>query len=86
MNDQATESAIAATAQKVSFSASGAALYGGLTANDLAALIGVTVAIIGLLVQWHYKRKADRREQVLHEAQLANISYRPRVPYEDNGA
>jgi uncharacterized membrane protein len=77
MQNEATETAIAAAAQKVSFGGGTAAVFGGLTANDIAIFVGATVAILGLVVQWYYKRKADRREieadrraTELHAAQL----------------
>lgn len=51
----------------------GFALFGGLSANEFAALGGLCVAVIGLVVQWYYKAKADRRAQRLHAARLSRI-------------
>ena len=48
-------------------------MFGGLSANEFAALGGLCVAVIGLVVQWHYKAKADRRAQRLHAARLSRI-------------
>lgn len=47
------------------------AFFFGLTANELAALVGVLVGIVGLGVQWYYNRRRDRREQELHAVKLA---------------
>ena len=43
----------------------------GLTANELAALGGIVVGVLGLLVQWYYNRRRDRREQAEFEARMA---------------
>lgn len=37
--------------------ASTAVVAGGLTLSDLAALVGVGVAVLGLFVNWYYKHK-----------------------------
>lgn len=67
------ESMIAAAAQKVTMGSGGVALYGGLTANEIAAFGGLVVAVIGLCVQVYYKRKDDRRKDALHLAQLERL-------------
>jgi putative exporter of polyketide antibiotics len=91
MKDEATEAAIAGVAQKVSFGAGTAAVYGGLTANEIAAFGGLLVAIVGVIVQWVYKRKenrrgiaADKRAVELHEAQLQALRDESRE-YGDGG-
>ena len=70
MKDEATEAAIAGVAQKVSFGAGTAAVYGGLTANEIAAFGGLLVAVISVIVQWVYKHKESKRHIQLHAAQL----------------
>lgn len=63
---------VGATAGKVGAVGGGAsaALF-GLTANELAALGGIVVGVLGLLVQWYYNRRRDRREQAEFEARMA---------------
>ena len=39
----------------------------GLTLNDWVALIGVLGMIVSLLMQRHYNRRRDTREQEKHE-------------------
>ena len=70
MSEQTTEAAVAAAAQKVSAAGGGAALVGGLTANEFAAFGGLFVAIVGVLIQWHYGRKRNQREAEYHAARL----------------
>lgn len=56
-------------ADKVTFTGAGTAVVMGLTLNNIAALVGMAVAILGLLVSWYYKHKATRLlERSLQEA------------------
>lgn len=45
------------TATAAQYGGSGAALYFGLTANEIAAFGGLAIAIIGFFVNWWYKHK-----------------------------
>ena len=49
------------------------ALVFGLSANEVAALVGAAVAVIGLIVQVHYNRRKDRRGAELHELRKARL-------------
>lgn len=73
MKDQAVEATIAAVASKVAPAGGLTAFLGGLAANDVAAYGGLTVAILSAVVSWYYKRKANRRAEELHHAQLRNL-------------
>lgn len=52
------EAAIVKASHAATYSGSGAAVYFGLTANEVAAFGGLIVAILGLLVTWYYKHQA----------------------------
>lgn len=73
MRDQAAEVTIAAVAHKVTTAGGVAAIFGGLTANDIAAFGGLLVAVIGVIVQIYFNRKRDRRETELHKARLREL-------------
>jgi ABC-type proline/glycine betaine transport system permease subunit len=47
--------AIAAVANKVTYSGAGGAVFFGMTANEFAAIGGLFIALIGLLVQVTFK-------------------------------
>jgi len=62
LTDMATDTTIAAVANKVTVVGGGAAfLLGGLTVNELAALGGLGVAIVSMLIQSFYKWRANKR-------------------------
>lgn len=39
------------------------AVLGGLTANEIAAYGGLIIGAAGLLINWYYKAKEDRRAE-----------------------
>jgi ABC-type proline/glycine betaine transport system permease subunit len=47
--------AIAAVANKVTYSGAGGAIFFGMTANEFAAIGGLCIALIGLIVQITFK-------------------------------
>lgn len=65
---------VAGAANKASVSGGFAALYGGWTANEFAAFGGLLIAAIGLIVQWYFKRKDDRRKAEEHTARMAVLT------------
>jgi hypothetical protein len=42
-----------------------------LLSSQGAALVGICLGVVGLLVQWFYRRKQDRREQAEHDRRMA---------------
>ena len=75
MKDHAIEATIAAVAQKSTVGGAAVSLYGGMTANELAAFVGAAVAVIGLLVQFYYKRKDDKRKTELQQWRLSGAKF-----------
>lgn len=61
--------AIAAVANKVTYSGAGGAIFFGLTANEFAAIGGLCIALIGLIVQITFKIMGYR-ELKKHHARL----------------
>ena len=39
------------------------AVYGGFTANEIAAYGGLLIGLLGLVMNWYYKAKEDRRAE-----------------------
>lgn len=72
VHQTATETTMLGIANKSIAAGAGTAIIGGLTANEVAALGGLLVAVLGLLVQIVFKLRADRRAAELHRARLAD--------------
>ncbi len=73
MRQESIEAAIATVANKATYTGSGLALYGGWTANEMAAIGGLVCAVIGVAVQWYFKRRSDRREAEYHAARMSDL-------------
>lgn len=51
----------------------GTLVLGGLTANDLAVVLGAIVAVVGLGVQWYYRHQEFKLRQREHDARMSTL-------------
>jgi len=65
------DAAIAALGHKASQAGTATTFVGWALSSQGTAIIGILIGITGLLVQWHYRRKQDRREQEEHDKRMA---------------
>ena len=79
-----TMETISSASVKASVAGGIAAVFGGLTAADLAAYVGAIVAILGVLVNSYYKHKADKRHTREHDLRIEMLR-RGRKPDTDLG-
>ena len=70
MQDHASDLIAATIGKNMAVGGGTSAVIFGLAASDLCAVAGVVIALIGLGIQFYYKRRADRREAALNAAQL----------------
>jgi hypothetical protein len=67
---QTVEAVAAKAAPAATYGGGSVAFIGGLTANEVAAVGGLVIGCIGLLVNWYYKHKhyklAERRMEEPH--------------------
>jgi len=73
VEEHARDLAAAAIGKNMAVGGGGTALIFGLAASDFAAIAGLVIALIGLCIQFYYKRRADRRDVELHDAQMADL-------------
>lgn len=73
VQDALTDSTIASVANKATYTGAVSAVYGGLTANEIAAFGGLAVAILGLLIQLLFKVRSDRREAEFHSRRMSRL-------------
>jgi biopolymer transport protein ExbB/TolQ len=72
-DELAQDAVMAAIGKNMAVGGGSSALIFGLAASDVAAFGGLLVAIIGVCIQWFYKRRADRRDAELHQETLKKI-------------
>lgn len=73
MQDADTASTAASAGLKASVAGGGMLSVGGLTANDLAIVVGLVLGVAGFAVQWYYQRRRDRREELEHLARMSEL-------------
>lgn len=56
---------IADTAKQVVYTGAGLSVFGGLSASEIAAVGGLVIGVLGLVVQVYFKRKEDRRQAAI---------------------
>ena len=73
MKQEAIESATAAVASKATYGGAGTSMLGWAMSNEFAVLMGLVVGVLGLVVNFYFKLKRDRREQAAHELRMAEL-------------
>lgn len=71
-----TINTITAASQKATIWGSIMALFGGITATELAAVGGLVLAFIGFIVNFYFQWKEDRRKSEEHLLKLASFDRR----------
>jgi hypothetical protein len=74
MNSEAAEAVAGSIGAKAVYGGGGVAVFGGLTSHDVIGLLGLAVAVVGFLLSWYYKRKADRRGELEHQARMRRLA------------
>jgi len=74
VEEHARDLAAAAVGKNMAVGGGGTAIiFGGLAISDWAAIAGVLIAVAGLAIQFYYKRRADRRDAELHDAEMSKL-------------
>ena len=66
MREEAADAVGLLAGKTATYGGGASALVFGLNANEVAAVIGAIVAVVGLCVQVMYNRRRDRREREHH--------------------
>lgn len=73
MKEQFTDAGIAAAASKSTYTGSGLMITGWLFSSQAAVMVGMLVGIIGLGVNFYYRRKQDIREEKEHKKRMDDL-------------
>ena len=65
-----SEAARAAIGHKTAQAGAGTTIMGWLLSSEGTAVVGMCIGVIGLLIQFYYKRKQDKREQEEHDLRM----------------
>lgn len=72
-NDTAVDAAVASFASKTTTAGAATGAFGFLMSSTFFGLAGVFIAVVGFLVNLHFQRRRDKREQEEHLARMAEI-------------
>ena len=73
IEDQGRNALLASIGSTTTKAGASASVLGWLISQEGLAFVGAGVAIIGLGVNWYYKRKEDRRAQEEHDAKMREL-------------
>ena len=65
-----TDSVIASTASKATYTGAGASVMGWLVSSEAAVFFGIVIGVLGLVVNVIFSIRRDRREQREHEQRM----------------
>jgi hypothetical protein len=64
------EAVLATVGHKAAQVGAGTTVLGWLLSSQGTAVLGISIGVCGLLIQWYYRRKQDKREQAEHERRM----------------
>lgn len=70
MKDQTLEATVSTIASKTTYAGAGTSVVGWFASNEFAVIGGLVIGFAGLIVNWYYKHKRDKREQEEHEIKM----------------
>lgn len=80
MNEEtkaAIEAGTAAIASKATMGGAIATVLGWIGSSQFVGVAGLGIAFLGLLVNWYFKARVDRREQREYEARMRKLKTKP---------
>lgn len=83
MNNEAVNH-LATLGDRTAGAGAGLGVFGWLLSSQFIGLAGVIVALIGVLISWYYKHKADKRHTREHDLRIEMLR-RGRKPDTDLG-
>ena len=72
MNDEAVNH-LATLGDRTAGAGAGMGVFGWLLSSQFIGLASLVVALIGVLISWHYKREANRRHIAEHVLRMERL-------------
>jgi hypothetical protein len=67
----AHDQAMAALGSKVTYTGASTSVVSWILSSQFGVLVGILIGVAGLLINWYYKAKQDRREEREHKKRMA---------------
>lgn len=78
MNNEAINN-LATLGDRTAGAGTGLGVFGWLLSSQFIGLAGLVVALIGVLISWHYKRESNRRHVAEHVLRMERLRRGQRV-------
>jgi hypothetical protein len=66
----AFDTAMAAVGSKVTYGGASTSVVSWLLSSEFGILMGILIGLSGLIINWYYRHKEDKRRQEEHERKL----------------
>ena len=73
------DAAIAAVGSKATYAGAGSSLTGWILSSEAGVLFGIILGVVGLAVNYYFKRRDDARLQAEHIARMTEITRRSMI-------
>ena len=70
---------LATAGDRTAGAGAGLGVFGWLLSSQFVGLAGLVVALIGVLISWHYKRESNRRHVAEHALRMERLRHGRRV-------
>lgn len=70
---QAIEASAASLANKATYAGAGVTISGGIMLSEIAVILGMIIGVLGLLVNWYYRAKEDKRSTAEHKRRMKDL-------------
>lgn len=70
---QAFETTAIETADKLTIAGSASTVVGWITSSDFGVLAGILIGVVGLLINWYFKHRQDKRAESSHRAYMERL-------------
>jgi hypothetical protein len=71
---QAVEATLASIGSKATYTGAGVTISGGVMLSEVAVIVGMVMGVLGLLLNWYYRAKDDRRAVIEHERRMKDLT------------
>lgn len=67
---QTLDATMAALGSKATYTGASTSIVGWVLSSQFGVLAGILIGLAGLMINWYYKYKQDRREEAEHKRRM----------------
>lgn len=67
------DATMAAFGSKATYTGASASLLGWMLSSEFGVILGLFLGIAGFAINWYYRHKEDKRQQIEHERRMRDM-------------